>query len=93
MSACYHHEYRVAGMVREERPALREWRSYLMWGLIDLNEETDLRRHCPQGIATIENQVNIFNGALLILTLGVYASSTAKVYCRQTDMDDRADPL
>lgn len=82
IAGCFHHEYTVAGTTPLPQPGERQWRHYLFNGIIDLNDDIDLRAACPQGVARIDNVMEVPNGILYIITATIYTSTIAEVYCQ-----------
>ena len=83
-SGCFRHDYFVSGTTPEPN-AHSEWRHGLIYGVVSLSSDTDLRQLCPQGISRVENQMDVFNVVFFLLTAGLYASTTADVYCQAVD--------
>jgi len=83
LPACLTHGYYVSGTEPMEEASYREWRHHLLYGLVDLGSDIDLRAACPQGVARVENEIAPANVLFHILTLSIYAPTTTWVYCQQ----------
>ena len=61
------------------------WRHSLFWGLVDVSGSYDLVQACPKGWAEVHSEVAIPNGALSLITAGLYYSETVSVICAKPD--------
>jgi hypothetical protein len=58
----------------------KEWDPGWLWGLI-ANDEVDVRRDCPMGVATVETEMSFVNGLAALVTIGIYTPQHVKVTC------------
>jgi len=84
LSGCYRHDFAVSGTMPEPHATHDQWQHHLFNGLINLNDDVDLRAACPQGVSRVENGMSVVNALLYILTVTIYSPTTVEVYCRQT---------
>lgn len=82
VAGCVTHTYVVSGTTPSEDPDHVEWRSHLLTGLIALDGDIDLRERCPQGVAMIEDEVELLNALLWVVTGFIYTPSTVDIYCQ-----------
>lgn len=59
---------------------IRDRKAYFLWGLTPAIRE-DMREHCPAGVAQIREQTTFGDGALSIVTLGIYSPRTSHYTC------------
>ena len=95
--ACFEQSYTIglgapAGVLVHD-----EWRHHWLGGLIDPNSELALSEVCPSGNATIESEMTFLNGLVGVVTSGIYAPTTVRVRCADTqaglDVDLGADDV
>lgn len=81
-AGCYQQAYVVSGTVPEGNLADREWRHYLLAGLIPLSDDVELRSVCPQGVSRIESGQNVLHVLISVLTAFLYAPSSVEIWCQ-----------
>ncbi len=81
-AGCYQHTYVVSGTVPEPEASYREWRHHLLGGLVHLSDDVDLRAACPQGVARVDNAIEVADVLFTVLTGFIYAPTTTEVYCQ-----------
>jgi hypothetical protein len=58
----------------------KHWDPGWIWGLI-ANDEVDVRKECPMGVATVETDMSFVNGLASVVTLGIFTPQHVKVTC------------
>ena len=81
LAGCYEHTVTVGAGAPNGRIVYDEWKHHWIGGLIDPNQELELRDVCPSGNATIHNEMSFLNGLVNALTAGIYAPTTLTVRC------------
>ena len=51
-----------------------------LWGLVP-NDEVDVRRECPMGVAVVETETSFMNGLVSVLTIGIFTPQHVRVTC------------
>jgi hypothetical protein len=59
-----------------DKPFVNGW----LWGLVP-NNEVDVRRECPSGVAVIETETSFVNGLVSAVTLGIYTPQHVHITC------------
>ena len=81
LAGCYEHTVTVGAGAPTGRIVYEEWKHHWLGGLIDPDQELELREVCPSGNATIKNEMSFLNGLVNGLTAGIYAPTTLRVRC------------
>lgn len=69
--------------VRDE-PSYEQTRDFFLWGLVG-EERVNVGEVCDgNSVAQMQSQATFVNGFLTIITLGIYAPHTVKVWCEDT---------
>ena len=69
--------------VRDE-PSYEQTRDFFLWGLVG-EERVNVSEVCDgNSVAQMQSQATFVNGFLSIITLGIYAPHTVKVWCEDT---------
>ena len=64
-------------------PDYEQTKNYFFWGLGGVHT-IDVQEICgAKGVEQFQSQYTFKNGLLTVLTLGIYAPKTAKVWCKQ----------
>jgi len=58
----------------------KPWDPGWLWGLI-ANDEVDVRRECPMGVATVVTEMSFVNGLAAIVTIGIFTPQHVTVTC------------
>ncbi|MBY6186606.1 Bor family protein [Marinobacter hydrocarbonoclasticus] len=65
-------------------PSFEESRHFFFWGLAG-EERVDVSRVCgEQSVAQMQSQQTVVDGALGLITLGIYAPHSVRVWCADT---------
>jgi hypothetical protein len=90
LSGCYTIRYERHGVPAETGTPREQWNHGVLGGTIPASGPVDLARACPDGFASVENQVTFGNavgqlltsfGALLVLQAPVWEPTTVRVVC------------
>ncbi|MGP5156990.1 Bor family protein [Pseudoalteromonas prydzensis] len=66
-------------------PTYQDSRPFFMWGLVG-EQRIDVKKVCgEQTVVQMQSQQTFTDGALGLVTLGIYAPHTIKVWCQQQD--------
>ncbi|MBE0459027.1 Bor family protein [Pseudoalteromonas sp. KG3] len=66
-------------------PTYQDSRPFFMWGLVG-EQRIDVKKVCgDQTVVQMQSQQTFTDGALGLVTLGIYAPHTIKVWCQQQD--------
>ncbi|MGO2373120.1 MAG: Bor family protein [Pseudoalteromonas prydzensis] len=66
-------------------PTYQDSRPLFMWGLVG-EQRIDVKKVCgEQTVVQMQSQQTFTDGALGLVTLGIYAPHTIKVWCQQQD--------
>lgn len=66
-------------------PTYQDSRPFFMWGLVG-EQRVDVKKVCgEQTVVQMQSQQTFTDGALGLVTLGIYAPHTIKVWCQQQD--------
>lgn len=64
-------------------PTYQDSRPFFMWGLVG-EQRIDVKKVCgEQTVVQMQSQQTFTDGALGLVTLGIYAPHTIKVWCQQ----------
>lgn len=64
-------------------PTYKKTQHFFLWGLVG-ERSIDVSEVCgDQGTEQMQTQMTFVNGLLRLITLGIYAPRTAKVWCSQ----------
>jgi hypothetical protein len=77
--ACYHQIVQTgapAGSTVVDKQFVPGW----LWGLV-ANNEVDVRRECPMGVAVVETEQSFVNGLVAAVTLGIYTPQHVRITC------------
>jgi hypothetical protein len=80
-TGCMTHTYRTGLRPAQAEADYDSWHHHILWGLVTLSDEIDLREICPDGAAVMHNKQTFLNGFVGYLTIGIYSPSTVKVWC------------
>jgi hypothetical protein len=58
----------------------KPWDPGWLWGLI-ANDEVDVRRECPMGVATVVTEMSFVNGLAALVTIGIFTPQHVTVTC------------
>jgi hypothetical protein len=58
----------------------KQWVPGWLWGLV-ANDDVDVRRDCPMGVATVETEQSFVNGLASVVTLGIYTPQHVRITC------------
>ncbi|HEX8944128.1 MAG TPA: hypothetical protein VF785_13405 [Gemmatimonadaceae bacterium] len=58
----------------------KQWVPGWLWGLV-ANDDVDVRRDCPMGVATVETEQSFVNGLASLVTLGIYTPQHVRITC------------
>ncbi len=61
---------------------VQERKDYFFWGLTP-TRTVDVREHCPDGVASIEEATLAEDALLSLVTLGIYSPRSSTYYCRE----------
>lgn len=78
-AGCYHQTFQTgmaAGPTVIDKPFVPGW----IFGLV-ANEQIDVRRECPMGVATVETEQSFVNGLVSAVTLGIFTPQHVRVTC------------
>jgi hypothetical protein len=78
-TGCFH---QVVQTGRAASPTVvdKEWVPGWLWGLV-ANDEVDVRRDCPMGVATVETEQSFMNGLVALVTIGIYTPQHVRITC------------
>lgn len=63
------------------QPSYQDSRPFFMWGLVG-QQRVDVRKVCgEQAVVQMQSQQTFTDGALGLVTLGIYAPHTIRVWC------------
>ncbi len=66
----------------ESNPTYEDSKSFYMWGLVG-DQRVDVQEVCNgKEVAQMQSQQTFANGFLTIITLGIYAPHSVKVWCK-----------
>ena len=51
-----------------------------LWGLVP-NDEVDVRKECPMGVAVVETETSFVNGLVGVVTLGIFTPQHVRITC------------
>lgn len=64
-----------------DKPTYQDSRPFFMWGLVG-EERVNVKKVCgDQTVVQMQSQQTVIDGALGLVTLGIYAPHTVKVWC------------
>ena len=64
-----------------EKPTSQESRPFFLWGLVG-EQRVDVKSVCGAGkVLQMQSQATFGDGALSLITLGIYSPHTVKVWC------------
>jgi hypothetical protein len=80
-TACFHFHYVNTGV--EPTPVAQDesWHHGLVWGMAELTSPVEVARVCPNGWARVDQEQTFVNGFAHVLTYGLYAPQTTRVFC------------
>jgi hypothetical protein len=58
----------------------KEWVPGWLWGLV-ANDDVDVRRECPMGVAMVETEQSFVNSLAMIVTIGIYTPQHVRTTC------------
>jgi Bor protein len=58
----------------------KPWDPGWLWGLI-ANDEVDVRKECPMGVATVVTEMSFVNGLAALVTIGIFTPQHVTVTC------------
>jgi len=58
----------------------KQWVPGWLWGLV-ANDDVDVRRECPMGVATVETEQSFVNGLVAVVTIGIYTPQHVRITC------------
>jgi len=65
------------------KPSYQDSRPFFMWGLVG-DQRVDVKKVCgDQTVVQMQSQQTFTDGALELVTLGIYAPHTIKVWCAE----------
>ncbi|MDN3378615.1 MULTISPECIES: Bor family protein [unclassified Pseudoalteromonas] len=65
------------------KPSYQDSRPFFMWGLVG-EQRVDVKQVCgEQDVVQMQSQQTFIDGALGLVTLGIYAPHTVKVWCNE----------
>jgi len=62
-------------------PTWSDTKDFFLWGLVNKHRVNTKRVCGDRGVKQVQAQTSFVNGLLTILTLGIYAPRTAKIWC------------
>lgn len=77
--ACFHQIVQTgapAGTNVIDKPWVNGW----LWGLV-ANDQVDVRRECPMGVAMVETEQSFVNGLVSAVTIGIYTPQHVRITC------------
>lgn len=65
------------------KPSYQDSRPFFMWGLVG-EQRVDVKKVCgDQTVVQMQSQQTFTDGALGLITLGIYSPHTIRVWCKQ----------
>jgi len=58
----------------------KEWVPGWIFGLV-ANDEVDVRKDCPMGVAMVETEQSFLNGIVSLVTIGIYTPQHVRITC------------
>jgi PBP1b-binding outer membrane lipoprotein LpoB len=66
----------------KQKPDLKQWDNFFVWGLAPPKKVTPASKACPEeNISRVETEITFLNGVANAVTFGIYAPKTLKIYC------------
>lgn len=82
MLGCFHSHVRSGAPPGKPAPNLDErWHHSFFWGLWEVSGPYSLRDACPKGWSEIESHTGVAQGAISLVTAGIYVPQTVSVIC------------
>lgn len=78
-TGCYHQIVQT-GLAAGPTVIDKQWVPGWLWGLV-ANDDVDVRRDCPMGVATVETEQSFVNGLAILVTLGIYTPQHVRITC------------
>ena len=79
LAACHTMRFELVNEPAAE--AVREHKSYFLWGLAP-TVDVDVLNKCPAGAAAIRERTTFLDGLMSLPTLGIWSPRSTTYYCR-----------
>lgn len=78
----------VPGVKVIETPSYQDTRHFFLWGLVG-EEHVNVTNVCSdQGVAQMQSQATFVNAFLTIITFGIYAPHSVRVWCEDAELNE-----
>jgi hypothetical protein len=82
VSGCFSVTSRPEGGLRiATQPTYEQRQDFFLWGLVG-ESHIDTNKVCKHGVSQLQSQTTFVDGLLGVVTLGIYAPTSAKIWCK-----------